>query len=131
MWKIVRTSFAKTFQQLDQALRELVDLDFVGQGGSSTRSILLSVERQAGIKDPRIHNPTLPPNAAKRLWKVFWELNKARQGTGYGPAPIPNTELQSWCQMMGVSLSRWELQAFRMLDVSYLQEMSAKLEQEK
>jgi len=82
------------------------------------------------VRDERIHKPTEVPVVCANSWTAFWEINKGRQGTGYGPGPLLNSELLAWCQLMGERLDPWEVRLFRRLDAAYLEEVAKKLQEE-
>ena len=92
----------------------------------------MSAERQSKgrIKDPRIHKPTLVPTLCTNVIEAFWSLNRSRQGTGFGPAPIPLSELLAWSTLMNEKLDRWEVSLFGRLDSAYLEEVSKKMEEQ-
>jgi hypothetical protein len=93
----------------------------------------MSAERQTKgrVKDSRIHNPVIIPVHLSRIWNTFWILNRSRQGTGYGPAPLQYSELLAYCQLVNEKLDGWEVRVFRNLDYAYLDEVAIKQSEDK
>lgn len=60
------------------------------------------------------------PDELVYLWRLFREVSSARQSSGYGPQPLPYTEILAWQTLSGVVLEPWELDAFRSLDTMVL-----------
>jgi hypothetical protein len=81
--------------------------------------------------DPRLLEPSEPPEACKFVWDAFWSINTSRGGTGYGPAPIPCTEILAWSTLYRQPLEHWEIEALRTMDRVYLQEVQKKLTEDK
>jgi hypothetical protein len=77
-----------------------------------------------------VENPTQVPPVCANTVEAFWEINKGRQGTGYGPGPLLYTELRAYCQLMDEKLEPWEIRLFRRLDNAYLEEVASKMKEE-
>ncbi|MBF0375536.1 MAG: hypothetical protein HQL39_19265 [Alphaproteobacteria bacterium] len=61
------------------------------------------------------------PAAVGHLWDWFCELNAARGGTGFGPAPVGHVEIEAWARLTGRGPSPWEVAALRGLDLIALE----------
>lgn len=57
------------------------------------------------------------PEVGERAWAVFWGVDKRRQSNGYGANAISPSDLRAWCQMAGVNLRPWELEALDRMEV--------------
>lgn len=95
--------------------RRTFQLDLPTEGGGTMRESLLQVGKS-------VENPVLPPGGA-HLWEWFQELNGARTGNGFGPNPLPFTEISAWSALTGRSPRPWEVQAIRLLDAAYIAEI--------
>jgi hypothetical protein len=109
-------------------LKTKIELDYPNKQGSTARDVLLSVQRQSAIAgkeyiDPKLKLPTEPKAAGKFIWDLFWDINKGRSSTGYGPAPINYTEILSYIQLYSLKIEPWELDALRRMDTTYLSEV--------
>ena len=63
------------------------------------------------------------PEAAAYLYQWFWELSSGRPVSQAGFLAIPSSEILAWCQLSGIRLRSWELDALRQLDAAFLREM--------
>lgn len=88
--------------------------------------MLISVQRQTGRQDERLTNPEKVPSVGLRAWNAFFDVNRSRQSNGYGPSAISNQELLAWCSLMDEKLTPWEVNVFKMMDSTFLDEYHIK-----
>lgn len=86
-------------------------------GGATVADHYEALARKGRKKKPK--GPKLPPGAV-HLWNAFIQLSNARGGNGYGPNPIPYTEIDAFCRLTETALDPWEIEAIRALDDAYL-----------
>lgn len=120
LWWTALTFFANAVEDLCKRLETKIELDFPQSGGETLRSQLQSVERQLGIKDPKLKDPGPVPELMSNLWELFWVLNGSRIYTENGPGPITFVELRSYLELCQETLEPWEVNAIRQLDQVYL-----------
>lgn len=102
-------------------------MDYPDSSGQTTRAKLKNFARLSGITDPRLSNPTLPPEIGCRVWNAFKEINRSRHTDSDGrELPTTHLELQAWCALMDEHLSPWEVTAFMTMDSAYLDEARTK-----
>jgi hypothetical protein len=63
------------------------------------------------------------------LWEWFLDLNSTRQ-SGMGMNAISYSEIKSWCELVGVSLSPYEIRVIKLLDRVYLEHYNSKQDKE-
>ena len=63
---------------------------------------------------------TKVPHELEFPWLAFVELNVARGSSGFGPAPIPYSEILAWSTLNGVDLDLWEINLIRRLDMAFM-----------
>jgi hypothetical protein len=66
-----------------------------------------------------LEGPQLPEVLAY-LWGGFVELSAARSSTDAGPNPVGWLEIEAWARLTRRSLSAWEVDVLRSLDVVWL-----------
>lgn len=76
-------------------------------------------------KDPALGDEPLPPEELAPLWRVYLELDAARQGTGYGPQPLGYMEMAAYAVLTCTPVAPWEIRVLKRLDAAYLQEWHA------
>lgn len=75
-------------------------------------------------KKPLALIPPEFPDDLLYLWEWFIDLHGAR-GQGYsGPPPISFSEIKSWCDLMSITLSGWEVDLIKDLDKTYMRVVS-------
>lgn len=67
--------------------------------------------------------PPCPP-ALAHVWEWFQSLNTGRTGSGFGMNPLTFSEISAWCALTGNTLTPWEVDLLKTLDVLYLKEMA-------
>jgi hypothetical protein len=97
-------------------------------GGVTLRENLEQVVKSSGGKviPPELTPPELP-SAMEHLWLWFADLSRGRPHTGFGPGPIPYSEILAWAALTGQRPSPWEVAVLKRLDGVYL-EVTAKFQ---
>lgn len=77
--------------------------------GATLREHLLAAWRQGAPMDDRLRQSI--PVAGESLWKAFAQLSRARSVGFSGPAPLGHHDVLAWCELHGVRLTAWEIDA--------------------
>lgn len=77
-------------------------------------------QAQAWERIEEISGPAVPSEILY-LWGWFWELNRARGSTGFGPGILDWTALKHWMEITGNRLTSWEVATLRAVDDIYLE----------
>ncbi len=88
--------------------------------GTTRRQNLESAERQRGMRPAELDKHPCPAWAAY-LWEWWYDLHRGRASSGYGPLPLPHSEILAWSRLTGrFPLLPAELAAIRLLDEAWL-----------
>jgi hypothetical protein len=112
---------------IEYAKNELV-LSEKQKDGSPLRDHLLKLKTAHGINDPLLTPIKVSP-AVTYLWEYFLDLNNTRQ-SGMGVSAINYTEIKSWCDLTGNTLSAFEVRVIKMLDSVFLAHYNKQSEKE-
>lgn len=95
-------------------------------GGVTLRENLEQVVKatQGKVRPPELDPPECP-HELLHLWEWFADLSGARPHTGFGPGPLPFSEIQAWANLTGHRPTPWEVGVLKRLDGVYL-EVTAK-----
>lgn len=87
-------------------------------GGGST---IGAHERQLA-KHRGLDTDDLPfPHDCKFVWETFCHLHGARSFGASMPNPLSWTDIHNWCELYGINLESWELDAIKVLDGVFLE----------
>lgn len=86
-------------------------------GGAPLSDHYAALARKGRKKKPK--GPTLPAGVV-HLWNAFAQLSAARTGNGFGPNPIPYSEIDAYSRLTGQAFLPWEVDAIRALDDAYV-----------
>lgn len=64
------------------------------------------------------------------IWKYFLDLNRKRQGNGYGPNPIPYSEILAYFSVYRIDYDELELSLIDILDTVAMDYFSEQAEKE-
>jgi hypothetical protein len=59
----------------------------------------------------------IPPLIA-HLWRWFWQLDQARQSSGYGPQALTYADVATWAAVMDEQPRPWEVTALMTMDAA-------------
>lgn len=93
--------------------------------GVSLYDHLVQIQKQTGFKDPQLEPLTFPAGSIY-LWNWFWELDKGRSGTGFGPAPLAYTEILAWSVLTHNNPTPFEIAVLKDMDSERLLVKKAK-----
>lgn len=99
-------------------------LDIPNEDGVSIRETLTSLFKAHGIRDERLDSEPELNFVEAQYFSWFWDLNAARQGTGFGASPISWLEMEAWSRMTCIPFKPWEFSLFRVLDNVYLKALN-------
>ena len=68
-----------------------------------------------GKKIPESEREPNPPTFSQYLLRVYNHLHSAR-ASSFGTEPISYTEIRSYCLLMNIELSPWEVEKLREMD---------------
>jgi len=88
-------------------------------GGNKVRDHLEIVRRVKGELPGDLEDEELPL-CIEHVWNWFMQLHNARGSSGFGPSPILYSEIESWIKLTGASPTRWEIEAIKSLDASFM-----------
>ena len=100
--------------------RSEFELDQPDEQGVSKRATLLDVERQTGETPKALLEARQQPEGTEFVWQVFNELSMTRGIGMAGAQPITYLELDAYQRVSGLTLTAFELQAIRELDITFL-----------
>lgn len=86
-------------------------------GGASVADHYEAMARKGRRKKPK--GPSLHPGVV-HLWNAFAQLSAARTNNGFGPNPIPYSEIDAYSRLTAQSFDPWEVAAIRALDDAYI-----------
>lgn len=78
--------------------------------------------RANGIMPEELANEPDIPESAAHVWHYFIQLNRARGSNGFGANPLSYTEIKNWCELSGIRLEQWELDAIVEMDSAFITE---------
>lgn len=73
---------------------------------------------------PAAADPMDPPFEWEGLWEMFRELSAART-SGFSPNPLSWTDIRSYCELLDIRLTGFDLMVIRRLDLTWLRVMGA------
>lgn len=85
------------------------------------REHLEQVARQTGRVPSELEDEPAIPACVETAWVWFFELNRARSGTGLGINPLSYAEISAWSELTGNRPAPFELRVIRALDEVYLE----------
>lgn len=50
------------------------------------------------------------PYSKEYLFDVFWDLDRRRQNNGFSSLPIAYRDIESYCNLMNLALTPWDIQ---------------------
>lgn len=56
------------------------------------------------------------PQSCSYVWFYFIRLNSRRGSNGFGPSALSFSEIKAFCELEGIHLESWELEAILRLD---------------
>mgnify|MGYP003679058543 FL=1 len=90
------------------------------QNGTTEREHLEQVERQTGRKVEALEPPTPFPMLLSHVWSAFISLSTSRGSGMNGPLPIGYGQIKAWKELTETSISPWEIEAIKRLDLEYM-----------
>jgi hypothetical protein len=107
-------------QDLKQAVKPAIDLDYPRKDGTTLREHLKSYCKQSGEWDGRLDPPDLPFELAY-LWQWFWDVAGGMGEGGFWLA------LDAWARRTGKEIDPWEAEVMGQLHAAYQTAVGAKV----
>jgi hypothetical protein len=95
--------------------------------------LLLEQQRVSGREVPALKNKPVLYEDLLPIWDAFLQLNASRQG-GFGPAPILNSEILAWLDIVGYTdaeVRREFYELIRRVDSAWMHHYAEQQEAEK
>jgi hypothetical protein len=78
---------------------------------------LQSIAKQTGKVPPALAKEVAVPLAGVGLLDIYSKIARGRRYSANGPQPLSNTDINDWCQLMGTTLSNYEVEGIFRLDL--------------
>lgn len=122
------TSFAKTTTQLEAHIKQAIDLNASDGKGSSQHRHLTSVIKQMkkdGQDTSELEAQLVPvavPEGSAYMVDLFAKLSHTRSWGMSGPSAISYLEIKAYCELTGETLTAWEIETLRSMDMVFIHE---------
>lgn len=115
-------------EQLVEYTKNELKLSEKQKDGATYREHLKAVEEMTGITPQELTTVEVS-HIIMYLWEWFLDLNSTRQ-SGMGINAISYSEIKAWCELVGISLSPYEIRVIKLLDRVYLEHYNSKQDKE-
>jgi len=61
-------------------------------------------------------NEPVFPYRRQYLFEAFWDLHQVRGSNGFGPSPISYHDIDTYCRVLDVKLTPWDVRMIRQMD---------------